>query len=151
MRTKPLNGHAMAYLAITGRIPDELVVEGRAPRKSWKGKPVDADLQDKWLEELNSIPGIDIISICGGHDIWRPAHIIFCFPGMSDEQEDTLTGTLHTYPGTWALRGEIGKRKHMRTCMASVFFAGTPIGDRWWSRAAGKIRTAAKRATQAGE
>jgi len=151
MRTKPLNGHAMAYLAITGRIPDEIVVEGRTPRKSWKGKPVDADLQDKWLEELNSIPGIDIISICGGHDIWRPAHIVFYFPGMSDEQEDTLAGALHTYPGTWALRGEIGKRKHMRTCMASVFFAGTPIGDMWWSRAAGKIRTAAKRATQTGE
>jgi len=148
MRTKPLNGHAMAYRTITGKIPDELVIEAQTPRKSWKGKPVDADLKDRWLEDLNSIPGIEIISICGGHDIWRPAHIVFCFPKMSDEREERLVDELRDFPGTWAFRGEMGKRKHMRTCMASVFFAGTPIGNIWWSKAADRIQVAVRRAKQ---
>ena len=150
MITKPLNGHGMAFLTVTGRLPAERTEGRTTPSREWKTEQVDFDLKDRWLEDLNSIPGINIISICGGHDIWRPAHIVFCFPGMSDEQEDTLTETLHAYPGTWALRGEIGKRRHMRICMASIFHAGTTIGDMWWSRAAGKIRTAVKRAKQAG-
>jgi len=151
MRTKPLNGHGMAFLTVTGRLPTEQTKGRTTPSKQWEGEWVDADLKDRWLADLNSIPEIEIVSICGGHDIWRPAHIIFCFPGMSDEQQDTLAAALHTYPGTWALRGEIGKRKHMRICMASVFFAGTPIGNIWWLKAAGRIRTAVKRARQVGE
>jgi len=146
MRTRALNGHGMAFLTVTGRIPLEQKKGRTTPSREWKTKPVDADLQDEWLEDLNSIPGINIISICGGHDIWRPAHIVFCFPGMSDEQEEKMVDELRDFPGTWALRGEIGKRKHMRICMASVFFAGTPIGNIWWSKAADRLQVAVRRA-----
>ena len=151
MMAKPLNGHGMAFLTVTGSLPAERKAGRTSPSKMWGIKQVDIDLQDKWLEDWNSIPGIEIISICGGHDIDRPAHIVFNFPGMSDEQEEALTEALRSFPGTWARRGEMGKRKRMRICMASVFYAGTPIGDIWWSKAAGRIRTAVKRAKQTGE
>ena len=112
---------------------------------------MDFSLKDKWLVDLNDIPEIEIVSICGGHDINRFPHIIFSTKGMSDDQEEKLVDELRSFPSAWALRGDIGKRKHMRICMASVFFAGTPIGNIWWSKAADRIQVAVRRAKRKGE
>ena len=147
MRTRALNGHGMAFLTVTGRIPLEQKKGRTTPSRQWRNEQVDFDLKDKWLEDLNEIPEIEIVSICGGHDIWRMPHIIFYPKGMSDAQEEKLVDELRDFPGTWALRGE-GNRKKMRICMASVFFAGTPIGNIWWSKAADRINVAIRRAKQ---
>jgi hypothetical protein len=66
-------------------------VTSRNPRtcknyeRLWKGRCVDKNLQDTWLEELNRLKMLELISICEGHSeipTYRPrafAHISLRF------------------------------------------------------------------------
>ena len=40
---------------------------GPTPEKMWKGIPVDKSLKDKWLNDLASIPNVEIRGTCCGH------------------------------------------------------------------------------------
>lgn len=40
---------------------------GTDAQKDWGGMKVDAELKDSWLDRMNNVPGIDVISSCAGH------------------------------------------------------------------------------------
>jgi hypothetical protein len=43
----------------------------RSYQREWRGHCVDMNLEDAWLESLNSLIAFDLISICEGHRIGR--------------------------------------------------------------------------------
>lgn len=52
--------------------------EGRF-EKWWRGYWVDRDLKENWLERVNSIPGLEVWTICAGHvgEDWNRPTICF--------------------------------------------------------------------------
>lgn len=44
----------------------------REHERSWRGRCVDRDLEDGWLEALNALKALNLISICEGHVAERP-------------------------------------------------------------------------------
>lgn len=42
---------------------------GTVKQRQWKNFMVDQDLKDEWLEAVNKIPYIHVISICSGHPV----------------------------------------------------------------------------------
>lgn len=53
-------------------------------RKQWGEYSVDINLKESWLEELNSLQLIRLLSICEGHPHYLPAHVII---GLKKEHE----------------------------------------------------------------
>ena len=128
---RSINGHTMAIRAIEGK---------PQPTKIWKGRKVDAGLEDEWLEDLNNIKGIEIISICGGHDKRRPAHIVF-YPKRQDKSIKNFLSRIKEDGWIWAIEDK-ENRGGRRICIASKSFAGTESRDNWWVEIAAKIKTA---------
>jgi SPP1 gp7 family putative phage head morphogenesis protein len=40
---------------------------GGSEQKKWRGMMVDAELKEEWMEKLNSLPGVNVTSMCSGH------------------------------------------------------------------------------------
>lgn len=48
-----------------------ITVEYKPYERPWHGLPVDRNLHDSWLERLNNLSTLDLVSICEGHlDAW---------------------------------------------------------------------------------
>ena len=43
------------------------VLAGSRETKNWRGKQVDVELKEEWLESLNDLPYVEIESTCSGH------------------------------------------------------------------------------------
>lgn len=50
-----------------GRVIRRRRVPRRDDQRIWQGRRVDKDLKDEWLDELNSLLCMDLVSICQGH------------------------------------------------------------------------------------
>lgn len=67
-----------AYCGIYGRIPPKayLPKSTDATEDEWNGILKDIHLKNKWLDVLNRIENIEVISTCEGHSQYFPTHII---------------------------------------------------------------------------
>ncbi|HOT30476.1 MAG TPA: hypothetical protein PLU72_20045 [Candidatus Ozemobacteraceae bacterium] len=93
--------------------------------KEWHGRLVDKALDERWLEALNHLSGMRLISICAGHSVRNgrrgsPAHVNMLMtecPGAGPEADDawhplllTLADGFSGLPGMEATRIELSER-----------------------------------------
>ncbi|GAI85190.1 unnamed protein product, partial [marine sediment metagenome] len=73
-----VNSPTFAYQAVYGKMPD-IPLRGRtdSPKKLWNSIEVDEHLRDSWMEELNSIPEIEIRASDEGKSEERVAFVVF--------------------------------------------------------------------------
>ena len=81
-----VNSPTFAYQAIFHKLPD-VPLRGRtdSPKKTWNNIEIDEHLRDEWLEELNSIPEIEIRASDEGKNKERVAFVVF---RMKDPKDD---------------------------------------------------------------
>jgi len=88
-RPGPMNGLTSGYYACYGILPP-VPLGGKSPgviQRPWRGYDVDPNLKDHWLEDLNCLPGMDLISIEEGEGQLRPAHIVLRIPDKKEEDD----------------------------------------------------------------
>lgn len=137
------NSPTFAYIAVYGKEPD-FWLRGRTnePKKIWRGIEVDATFKDKWLDELNSIPQIEVRASDAGKNSVRVAFIVF---RMKDPKDDVkakkVSKILDKMPDIYS-KCDIGAQNRPRVVVAGKTWYGQPDWERWWDSLAGKIRYA---------
>lgn len=136
-----VNSPIFAYHAVYGKFPDPpLTGRTNMPKRMWNGVEVDKHLKDKWLEELNSIPEIEIRSSDEGKSKERVAYIVF---RMRDPKDDckiqNISEKLNEIEGLYS-EINIGKEKRLRAVVAGKVKYGDENWEKWWSNLAGKIK-----------
>lgn len=68
-----------SYIAVYGRTPPEgfLPIQTDSDEDEWNNIKKDIHLKNEWIEQLNTIPEIEILSTCEGHARYIVTHIIF--------------------------------------------------------------------------
>ncbi len=142
-----------AYETVYKKLPPEGLRQGRPPfevkSKIWKNLRVDYDLKDKWLENLNNIPGIEIRSTCAGHNKEWVSFVIFRLLENNPDIKklDKIKKELKSNKNTFC-DYELGMEKKYRIICASDLYAG---GDnhkeweKWWSLLPYRINKAVKK------
>lgn len=136
------NGLTAAYYTVYGRYPRKPIQGRITPGKPWRGLTVDINLDERWLEELNAIPQIDIVSVEEGESTERPAHIIFYFADpKNDPQAQELSDHLARNPSIFSIC-DIGNRNRSRIVVASPVRSLSVHWIVWWSTVDRKIHKA---------
>lgn len=140
--TSNLNSPSFAHLAVYGEVKQ---LSGRTGHESkmWHGLDVDAELKDKWLDDLKSIEGIEIRATCQGHDKDRVAYVVFRLIDGTQEDVDRVTVALSKKNGIYALSGS-GREGLSRTVCAGKTWHGSDGWEAWWNAVADNIREAVK-------
>jgi len=141
-----INSPTFAYLTVYGKMPKNFL-RGRtdAPKKMWRGHDVDASLKDKWLEDLNSIPEIEVRSSDAGKSKERVAFVVFRFKDKkNDKRADAIVNELRKAPEIYA-RTDIGMEERPRICVAGKVIVGKPGWEEWWNSLAGKIKSSVEK------
>lgn len=138
------NGLTMGYRAIHGCDP-WILQQGltAAPKKTWRGiKNVDGNLKDKWLDAINSIDGITILSTEEGENGLRPAHIVFEFTDpKNDSKAGPVSDILKENKNVFSY-ADIGHKRRARVVVAGDVISLTGEWEDWWSMIAEKIKSA---------
>ena len=136
-----INAPTMAYLTVYGTYPDT-PLRGRtnSPKKMWHGIDVDVDLEDEWLERLNSLP-VEIKSTDQGKDETRVAFVIFRMPEGKDALCDEVTSRLKQESDVH-VRCDIGNGGRPRICVANTTWKGKRGWKTWWQTLPDKIEHA---------
>ena len=136
-----INAPTMAYHTVYGKYPEE-ALRGRtdAPKKMWRGNDVDANLEDKWLEDLNNLP-VEIKSTDAGKDEIRVAFVIFRMPEGKDDLYEKMEANLKKYED-FSISSDIGTGGRPRICIAKNITPEDSNWSEWWESLAGKIADA---------
>lgn len=98
------NAFIYAYAGVYGRVPPKgfLPYTSDGETDVFEGIEKDIHLQNEWIKALNSIPNIQILSTCEGHENIILTHIIFTVIN-NDLNLDNIYDRLQKIPET--LRG----------------------------------------------
>lgn len=135
------NGLTMGYRAIHKCDPP-ILQQGltAAPKKTWNGiKNIDGNLKDEWLEAINSIEGIEILSTEEGENAYRPAHVVFQFSDSRDDYRAGAISDLLSMSKDVYSYGDIGNKRRARIVVAGDVLSLTGEWEDWWSSIADKI------------
>ena len=140
------NGHTMAYRAIHHEDPWVLQQGMTAsPKKTWNGiKNIDGNLKDEWLEAINSIEGIKILSTEEGENGLRPAHVVFQFVDPRNDYRAGPISDILNLAKTIYSYGDIGNKRRARIVVAGNVISLTGEWEDWWSMIAEKITSATR-------
>ena len=140
-----MNAPTFAYYTIYGKLPHGGFLRGRtsSPKKTWHGIPdIDIHIKDSWLNQLNSIPEIEIRASDEGKSPERPAFIIFRFKDPADDSKAKIVSEkLNSMPGIYS-KSDIGAENRPRICVAGKIQYGMPGWEEWWDSLAEKIKNA---------
>jgi len=112
-----------------------------AQEKLWKGIPVDVELQDKWLNELNRIPNVEIRSSCQGHPPIGENPSFLIFRPKDEHRAKLIVNKLSDNKITFC-SFNIGTQGHVRICVATPLYANGPkdkLWEQWWDTLAKRI------------
>lgn len=138
-----INAPSMAYYTVYNKYPEEhLTGRSNYPKKIWQGKDVDANLEDKWLEDLNALP-VEIKSTDAGKDKVRVAFVIFRMPEGQDDLYQKMEEELKKSDDFY-ISSNIGTQGRPRICIAKDISPENPEWADWWGSLAGKIDEAYK-------
>jgi len=143
MQRRWYNSPTFAYIAVYGKEPD-FWLRGRteAPKKIWRGIEVDAHLKDKWLEELNSIPEIEIRASDEGKNEIRVPFVVFRFSNpKNDYRAKKVSKILNSMTNIYS-KCDIGAENRPRIVVAGKTWYGKSDWEEWWDKLAGKIKNA---------
>lgn len=142
-----VNAPTLAYKCVYGKAPS-FPIRGRYghPQQQYKDLVVDKNLDTKILDDLNSIPKIEIRSVCAGHDSDSVTHIIF---RPYNQDEDYITSIVSKLnKGATKCIQDVGNGGFIRICVATKnwYREETPntTWKQWWDNIAIKIKNAVK-------
>lgn len=136
-----MNSPTFAYQAVYGKLPDT-PLSGRtgSPKRIWNGVEVDEHLKDKWLDELNSIPEIEVRASDEGKSKERVAFIVF---RMADPKDDckvkAISDELNKVEGLYS-KYDTGREGRLRIVVAGEIKYGDESFEKWWDSLADKIK-----------
>ena len=140
-----VNSPTLAYLSVYGKLPD-IPLRGRSnsPKRMWNDKEVDKEFKDEVLEELNSIPEIEIRATDIGHSAERVAFVVFRFKDKkNDSKAKDTVDDLNKLEGLYC-KSDIGTERRPRICVAGKIKLGDKNWEEWWNGLAGKIKGVVK-------
>jgi len=101
---------------------------------------VDKEFRDTWLEDLNSIPDIEIRATDIGHSAERVAFVVF---RMKDPKNDckvqAISDELNKIEGLYS-KYDTGQEGRLRIVVAGKIKLGDKNWEEWWNSLAGKIK-----------
>lgn len=118
---------------------------GQIEYKTWNGMNVDIHLEDKWLNDLNSIKEIEMRASCEGHDKQWISFIVFrVMPNKDSDTEylDKIQSTLNQ--GITKCGYQAGQQGRPRFVVAVKLWYGQPGWEKWWSTLAYRVKGAVK-------
>lgn len=136
-----VNSPTFAYQAVYGKLPDT-PLRGRtdSPKRIWNDKEVDKEFKNNWLEDLNSIPDIEIRATDIGHSSNRVAFVVFRFKDKkNDSKAKDIVDSLNKLSGLYC-KSDIGTEGRSRICIAGKIKLEDENWEKWWSSLAGKIK-----------
>lgn len=126
----PMNGLTIAYYAVYGTLPPHpLVGKTDAPKRKWREYNVDSNLKDQWLEDLNSLSNLKLISIEEGEGESRPAHIMLTHSVFALHIKIRKISEL---PGRYYLKDFIEKTYSVRHTIAGKVKPGDKDWEEWF-------------------
>jgi len=120
---------------------------GNVEERKWKGVTIDAQLKNKWLEDLNNIPNVEIRGSCCGHDKDWLAYVAFRIsPDMEDAKKiNDVVKKLNSNKGVIA-GSDIGMEGRPRFVITGHIFYEEGGENKnwsdWWSKIAKIINRA---------
>ncbi|MBW2675792.1 MAG: transglutaminase domain-containing protein [Deltaproteobacteria bacterium] len=139
--TYRINSPTLAAMAVFGETG---WVRGRTghPIRLWRGVEVDIHLKDEWLDELNSIPDIEIRATCEGHreDGLRPTYVVFRLMPEQDHKAESVAEALRN-EGVCSL-ADIGAEQRPRIVAAAGLAYGDAGWEDFWRELPNRIRRA---------
>jgi len=148
MQRGRMNSPTFAYKTLYQRMP-ETFLPGRsgAPQKTWRGVMVDVDMEDSWLEQLNSIPEIEIRSTEQGKSELRPAFVVFRLRNPeNDDKAKAVASELNKIEGLVS-QSDIGGEGRPRIVVVSRIWKDLDF-ERWknfWEKLPGHIKSVVER------
>lgn len=163
-RAKPVSRVARGAFLNAPMLAWELINDRRFPgwrsgykadtkKRPWKGFIVDRNLKDKWLEDLNNIPNIELRSTCEGHgppgkmgdsptSMDWPTHIAFRLTSKAKNNPGQIVKNLNKYKHTKCKHGVGGREGRTRfICAARLYYKCAKHNDwmDWWTHLASRI------------
>jgi len=121
---------------------------GRPPfvttHKMWNGISIDSHLEDKWLNDLNNIPNVEMRGSCEGHNKEWVSFVSFRLSPKFDNNKSFLNkvvSNLNKDPNTVA-GFDIGVQGRPRFVVATPLYYGCEKQDewkKWWTTLASRL------------
>lgn len=128
----------LAYYVVYGRRPLKQLMLGRSmiPQKRYKNMLVDENIPDHILDELNTIPNIEIRSSCEGHDSDHVSFIVIRPKNQRESYIRQLVGKINKCPNTHC-GYDVGNGGLFRICIATKnWYRGDDADNskwlKWW-------------------
>ncbi len=138
--TKNSNAPCAAYETVYGKkCPHTRGMHPNHLKRNWNGMEVDEHLEDKWLNDLNNIKGIEIRSSCEGHDKNWVAFVIFRFLTNRSDGE-SVKSKLEANDKITKCSYHIGRGGKMRYIVAAPIWYKHKDWNKWWSTIANRIK-----------
>ena len=119
--------------------------DGPHGNKIWDGVYVDEHLEDKWLNNLKKIKGIELRSSCEGHDKNWLSFIIFRFTNNKDYDPIELENKIESTDKITKCSAHIGRGEgKLRVVVAAPVWYGHKDWKKWWSTLAKRIKGSIK-------
>lgn len=101
---------------------------------------VDEEFKNQWLEDLNSIPEIEIRSSDTGKSKERIAFVVIRFSDKkNDNRAKELVKILNKQEGIYS-KTDVGTEGRNRICVAGKVWYGETGWKKWWDTLAEKIK-----------
>jgi hypothetical protein len=119
---------------------------GKHDIKKWNNIPVDAHIEDKWLDDLNSIKTIEMRASCEGHNKDWVTYIAFRIDPKHDKDGIYHSKIIEQLKKDGLIAGFYsGNKDRVRFVVAAKLWYGQPGWKEWWSGLSSKIKRAVKR------
>lgn len=139
-----INAPSLAYKCVYGKLPTA-PLRGRysgSPQQRYKDMFVDQALDAKILDTLNSIEGIEIRSVCAGHNSDKITYIIFRPYNQDLDYIEKITNQLNS--GNTKAIHDVGNGGMYRICVATRNWYREDSNNnnwkQWWNSIATRIK-----------
>ena len=113
--------------------------------KIWNGIIVDSNLENRWLEGLNSIEEVKIRSACEGHNINNVSYLKFKVPTDRYLDLEYLRKIIRVlYTGITLCDYDMDKEGLLIYLVTAKIWYGHPDWKDWWETLEERIRVAVK-------
>lgn len=146
LRGGPPNSPTFAYRTLYENEPSEFL-SGRTshPQRMWGDIPVDEQLKDEWLENLNALPNLEIRASCAGHGSNRPSYVVFRLLSRDTDESKKVVEELNKIEGVKA-DVDLGREGLPRICVTGPIWHDKEGWEEWWARLPERINQAVRSA-----
>ena len=121
---------------------------GHSESKIWSGIEIDKPLKDKWLNDLNNIPNLEVRGSCSGHAEDWPSFIAFRITDKNIESDkkklDQIVKYMNKFKNTYC-GYDIGVQGRPRfVCAINSYYSEDNLIEwtNWWNKLAKRLNQA---------